>query len=467
MFEGEIWAIPIICISIGVAWLSVTLSRWANGKYLRPTISNWFMWWLFIEIYIGTTYLMVVRDSYEEAIGLFAYPEAIMGAWGFALLGIVLIPLGMNIANWFWNIKPNDIWKRFVNNSQDIIPKYLPMSFHIAFAVLVMITLLVTFVYYQQINIPLIGVFSGQDINTLNLLRSDAGNNFSGKYYRYNLFKTSILTILVLISFFLRHRLFYRYTFWGLLGLRIFVCLADINKAPIVHLLILLLLAWYLEKHRINKRLLFIFGLIVVGIIITMYVFFMGADISNDELFVDTIGGILRRVFVGQGVGVPWSIVYVDRFGFLDGASMPNPAGILPFVYVRYSVELMEMVFPQLISLGIVGSMPTVFWGEMYVNFGTVITLISMVIWGSFLRSMDIYFQTHRANNKILNLVLYVFMITMFQRYVGTSMLGIFIDTDMWISVFVVAVLSYWSRNRKGSGKCLEPPETVTKIYTK
>ena len=449
MFEGEIWAIPIICISICVAWLSVTLSRWANGKYLRPTISNWFMWWLYIYIYIGTTYLMVVRDSYEEAVGLFAYPEAIMGAWGFALSGIVLIPLGMNIANYFWDIKPNDVWRKFVNSPQKIMPRYLPISFHVIFCLLSVITVLVTFLYYQQIDIPIMGVFSGVETKMLAMLRSDATNNFDGKYYAYNLFKGSLLTALVLISFFLRHRGFYRYLFFGLLILRTFTCLAEIQKGPIVQLIILLLLAWYFEKYKINKMVLFIIGMIIVGVIITMYVFFMGADVSDNELFFTTICGILRRVFVGQSVGVEWSIVYVDRFGFLDGASMPNPAGILPFTYVRYSVVLMEMVNPQLLELGIVGSMPTVFWGEIYANFGMFMALISMVVVGALLRTMDIYFQTYSSSNKILNLALYVFMINAFQKYVGTSILGVFIDINIWVIVFVFTVLSYSCRVRR------------------
>ena len=446
MFEGEIWTIPIICISICVAWLSVTLSRWANGKYLRPTISNWFMWWLFIEIYIGTTYLMVIRDSYEEAAGLFTYPEAVIGAWGFALSGIVLIPLGMNIANCFWGIKPNATWQRFVNKSRELIPKYLPMSFHVTFCLLAVITIWVTLLYYQQINIPLMGVVSGDEAKELALLRSDATNNFDGKYYRYNLFKTTILTILLLISFYLRHRRFYYYVFWGLLAIRTFACVADVQKAPIIYLIIFLLMALYFEKHKINRKLMLAIGMLVIGAILTMYVFFMGADISSNELLIITVEGILRRVFVAESVGVEWSIVYVDRFGFLGGATLPNPANILPFEHVRYSVELMEMVFPQLISMGITGSLPTVFWGEMYANFGAVIALISMLVVGAFLRTLDIYCQMSNMSNRMLNVVLYVFFIITLQRYTGTSIMGIFTDLDIWTAVGMIALFSYLCR---------------------
>ena len=68
MFEGEIWVIPILLVSLGGWSLSVMLSTWANGSYFRPTASNWFMWWLFIWILIGPTYLMVIRDEYEDSV---------------------------------------------------------------------------------------------------------------------------------------------------------------------------------------------------------------------------------------------------------------------------------------------------------------------------------------------------------------------------------------------------------------
>ena len=224
MFEGEIWGGLVILISLGAVVISITLSRWANGRYLRPTISNWFMWCLFVYNYIGAVYLMLVRDSYEEAIGLFSYPEAIIGAWGLAVSGIILIPLGMNLANAFWGISPNSIWQKFVFKSRVSTEVNTPRMFHIAFVFLAIITLAVTLLYYQQIDVPLLGVFRGEEAGNLALLRSEAIHGFEGKYYRYNFFKTTVLTILVLISFFLRHNKAYRYAFWGLLGVRIIVC---------------------------------------------------------------------------------------------------------------------------------------------------------------------------------------------------------------------------------------------------
>lgn len=455
MYEGEIWVIPILLVSIGAWALSITLSVWANGSYFRPTASNWFMWWLFVYILLGATYLMVVEDTYEANVGLYNYPDAIMGAWGLSLAAAVLIPLGMNIANLFWRVQPNKLWHRFLANVKNIQEDKLPQKFHFIFAITVAVTVLVSLAYYVQINIPLLGVFDGVQAKDLAVLRSEAGNDFTGKYWRYALFKDKVLSMLVLISFFLRHHGVYRCVFPALLGLRCFVCLADVQKGPIINLLILLMLAYFFEKQRINKKILVSAGVLICGLIITMYYFFMGVDFQKNN----DISGILLRIFVGQGVGVPWSMVWVEQYGYLEGLSLPNPAGMLPFAHCRYAVELMEMVFPDLIYKGIIGSMPTVFYGEIFANFGLCIAIVSMLAMGALLRSIDIYCQSNGGEHMVINMVIYLFLIMEMRKYTGTSIMGIFLDTGLWIPIIILMLLGYVCSRKKGKGNTIGTAE--------
>lgn len=458
MFEGEIWVIPILLVSIGAWALSIMLSVWANGSYFRPTASNWFMWWLFVYILLGATYLMVVEDTYEANVGLYNYPDAIMGAWGLSLAAAVLIPLGMNIANWFWKVQPNKFWHRFLVNVKNIREDKLSHRFHFVFAITVAVTVLVSLAYYMQINIPLLGVFDGAQAKDLAVLRSEAGNDFTGKYWRYALFKDSLLSLLILISFFLRHHGVYRFVFPVLLGLRCFVCLADIQKGPIINLLILLMLAYFFEKQRISKKILVSTGMLICSLIIAMYYFFMGVDFSKDS----DISGILLRIFVGQGVGVPWSMVWVEQYGYLEGLSLPNPANLLPFIHSRYSVELMEMVFPELIYNGIIGSMPTVFYGELFANFGVCVAIVSMLAMGALLRSIDIYCQSYGGGHTIINMVIYLFLITDMRKYTGTSIMGIFLDMGLWIPIIILMLLGYVCSGKKGKGNSIGTAENFT-----
>ncbi len=457
MFEGEIWVIPILMVSLGAWSLSVMLSVWANGSYFRPTASNWFMWWLFVYIFFGATYLMVVEDTYEANVGLYNYPDAIMGAWGLSLAAAVLIPLGMNMANLFLQVQPNKTWHRFLVNVKNIREDKLPQKFHFVFGIMVAVTVLVSLAYYMQINIPLLGVFDGAQAKELAVLRSEAGNDFTGKYWRYALFKDSILSLLVLISFFLRHQGIYRIVFPSLLLLRSFVCLADVQKGPIINLIILLMLALFFEKQRISKKILVSIGVLICGLIITMYAFFMGVDFSQN----DAISGILLRIFVAQGVGVPWSMVWVEQYGYLEGLTLPNPAGMFPFVHCRYAVELMEMVFPQLIYKGIIGSMPTVFYGDIFANFGVCIAILSMLSMGALLRSIDIYCQSNDARHTVINMVIYLFLITFTTKYAGGSVMGIFVDTGLWIPIMIMVLLGYVCPSKKGKVNTIGTSENL------
>ena len=47
-----------------------------------------------------------------------------------------------------------------------------------------------------------------------------------------------------------------------------------------------------------------------------------------------------------------------------------------PWEPYRLTVEVMNIVYPELEAKGVVGSMPTFFWGEMYANFGSLGILV-------------------------------------------------------------------------------------------
>ena len=59
------------------------------------------------------------------------------------------------------------------------------------------------------------------------------------------------------------------------------------------------------------------------------------------------------------------------------GYSFPNPGGLLPFENFPLTVEVSKFMFPEHFAKGIIGSAPTVFWGEMYANFGPIGIVLS------------------------------------------------------------------------------------------
>src|SRR5690606_15701100 len=59
------------------------------------------------------------------------------------------------------------------------------------------------------------------------------------------------------------------------------------------------------------------------------------------------------------------------------------PGQVFPYVPIRFTVEIMNWKFPHLADKGIVGSMPTVFWGEAYANFGPLAIPVVAFVMGA------------------------------------------------------------------------------------
>lgn len=443
MVENEFLSLAVAMISVFSWFCMYRLAKIANGgSFFYPSLSNWFLWWLIVFALIGPTYLMLHRDSYEEAVGLYQYPDAVLAMWIMANLAAFLIPLGMIIANKYWDINAHRLWRSFIDTNIDTEYLAKSKSFKVTFVAVMIVSLFVIAYYYSQIDIPILSVMSGVEANELALLRSDATNNFAGKYYRYRFFMAQVVPILLFVSYFLRKYFFYKTIFVFLLFVRIFTCIANLEKASIVDFIFIFLFARFYEKRQINKKYLAIVAGGIVATIILMYVFFMGADTSNSEMQLLLVEGILRRVFVGQIVGTAWYYEYVEKYGLLLGATLPNPAGIFPFEHHRITVEVMEMVFPDLVRLGIVGSMPTAFWGDGYINWGYSGAIMCMLAWGIILRTIDIYLQgKYAGSGKVLILVAYIFFVGFMKRYTGTSILGLWTDVDFWGSILLFLII--------------------------
>ena len=105
------------------------------------------------------------------------------------------------------------------------------------------------------------------------------------------------------------------------------------------------------------------FGMVLIGL---MYVYFKGSS----SIWVGIQSGI-SRITTGQMSGLYHYLdIIPDQVDYLLGRSLPNPRGIFPWEHYRLTVEVMNIVHKGLAEQGIVGSMPTFFWGEMYANFG-------------------------------------------------------------------------------------------------
>jgi len=439
MVQGIFLSSAILIISLFSVYLSFKLLKAASGNIKIPYISVFFWFKYLIFAYIGSVILNIIPQEYEANLGVYQRKDILFTTWLYTTAGLFFIPLGMFIANLITKYKPNYYTNKFLQNPIIIEKRDKSIIIYILIWVLFLISLFVFFLYLKKINfnIPLLGIFQGLDASKLALLRSEITNNFSGKYYRYALFMKDLPLILLLISYFYKRISFkWKILFMILLFYNIFVSVMDIQKAPLIKLLLLLVLLYFYERNNVDIKKFLKIIFISSILLILMYMFFMG---HKDNSILDILALIFHRVFIGSIIALYWIQLYQEQYGYIYGASFPNPAHIFPFEHINITVELQYFVHPELYDLGIVGSAPTVFIADWFINFGPLMALFSMILFGFIIQILDIYFITKLSKRKdILLSVLYIFLIYYFGRYAESSFIGILFDANLIIPSFMM-----------------------------
>lgn len=218
---------------------------------------------------------------------------------------------------------------------------------------------------------------------SIELLRSQMTNAYGANYHWYRFITRDLLSLACVGAFaqwLITRKIKHFFVFNVGLLCSVFSSLIATEKSPILWLLISLCVAYLIvkKKGRIPPSIVFKILPISVSIIGVLYVFFMGADDFRSGLLT-----AFSRIFTGQIEGLyHYFNIFPNQVGFLNGRSFPNPMGVLPWESYRLTTEVMDIVKPQLRQMGIIGSMPTVFWGEMYANFGYAGVIIPPVFIG-------------------------------------------------------------------------------------
>ena len=256
------------------------------------------------------------------------------------------------------------------------------------------------------------------------------------------MFIKNIPSFLLILTFFMRKigRKFY-WLSCLLFCYNIFVSIMSFEKAPLVNLFVLVLTAYLFSKNMIDKKTVFRVCVISMIVLIIMYAFFM--DYSDKNLF-QLIEAPLQRIFIGQIHPFFYYFLYQEKFGYIYGASFPNPAGIFPFKYRKITEEIYNFAYPKYSQMGIVGSVPTVFYADWFINFGLIMALFSMFLIGLLLQSLDIYFINKLSSKKtVIISTMFIYMINYMSKFTRTSYVGIIFDQTWMVVVFVAISISF------------------------
>lgn len=162
-----------------------------------------------------------------------------------------------------------------------------------------------------------------------------------------------------------------------------------IQKYYLVQLVIYIFICFSIVKeYNINYFKLFLCFIIAVLAISALWVFYVGSTLEDS---VQAPVWVLERIFSANLNGLKYYIDYYNNNPLLLGYSFPNPLHIFPYEPVSLTkiISREYIMTPGQISAGLVGSHPTIYLGEMLVNFGYLGCIVSSVFIGIVLGSIN------------------------------------------------------------------------------
>lgn len=318
--------------------------------------------------------------------------------------------------------------------------------------------ILVLFNYLRQIDQMAIIVAFSDGVNVAKQARSDMGNSFPGRYHWYKLVMHdlgNLLCFTVFAIWLINRRIRDLIIFLVVFSYSVFVAIMATEKGPVAWLLIGLFLVYFLVKNCgvVPFKKLIPFAILIIGCLVVVYILFMGSrDIGSALL------SVFSRSFTGS---ISPAYFYLEYFpehqDYLLGQTFPNPGGLMPYEPYSYTVEVMNWKFPSLVGSGVVGTAPTVFWGEAYANFGPFgIPVVAFII-GCLVALVS--YMVSKIEINPLTIGFLVWLILIFKDLAVTGFSGYFYNVYIIaISLFVFFMLSvrrFIRLRQKRPGKAL------------
>jgi hypothetical protein len=308
------------------------------------------------------------------------------------------------------------------------------------FYLLLFLSIGVLFIYLNKLqHIAVLEAFKGADRFLIAYYRSEMTNNFS-KYHRYALFFNTIIPFLSYIAwaeFIITKKKLWRNLFIVVFLISSFTLIMDTQKAPIIwYIAALASIHWVIKDFKINANTIIKISSVFIIILVVMYSTFVGA-----ELNINTIKNPIQRAFTGQLAPLYWYMeIYPKQIEFVGGKTFPNPRGLLPWEAYRYTVEVSNYVreFNNDFRLNnIVGSSPTAFLGELWVNFGIWLNIILPFYLGVFI--IAIHKQFIKKPISVIGISLMVWLAFHFRGLATSGISNYLFDLEL----YVVLIISY------------------------
>ncbi len=426
----------LLDVTFLIIYFTVPISVWyvlkkSGISLLNLSVPVFVIQTLFLLAYVGYFFLYFKLDEYRVEDGVID-KEVIFQAFSFSAYTLFTFTLGVVFCS--------GVVKANFNLSKLDRVSLVNRKELIWLVVLLVIVALVLALYVSKVSKLAIVVALVDGFSEAKLARSDMSNNFSGKYHWYSLFMHDV-SAFVSYSLFgawfvSKKKLIGVIAFFSFL-LTSFAMIMSTEKAPLVWFFLGVFFTYILcrKKGELSVRRVVPLALIGLAVLLSADVLFMGSS-----EFGSALSSIISRAMTG---GITPSYFYIEFFPdhqeYLQGRSFPNPGQLLPFEPYSMTVEVMNWIHPEHLDMDIVGTAPTVFWAELYANFGAPGVLIAPVVLG-FVLSFFVYFF-NKLKTSPITIAMTVWMMLHYKDLAATGISGFIFDIRLYTLLLIVVVV--------------------------
>jgi oligosaccharide repeat unit polymerase len=246
---------------------------------------------------------------------------------------------------------------------------FLPLFFAFLFSVYSI------FSFTSQIESIAFFVLFSDGVGQSQLARSSMSNDSS--IFGYYSFVFNYILLFVTLSYqklsLTTNNKIYSYLFILSMLASVFTAIMTTEKAPIIWLFFAIYVNYCLIRNnaKLPSKKILIASTFFFFLLVLLHIQFYGYSFDK------SVYAVISRAFSGSIQPLYSYIeIFPQQLDFLYGQSLPNPGGLLPFEPFVLTVEVNNIVNPADVKRGVVGSMPTIYVGEAYANFGIIGVLI-------------------------------------------------------------------------------------------
>lgn len=419
----------VIWLIVPFIWLY--LLKLSGMSILNLSIPSFVVTFILIFQYIGYPVLYFELDDYRAE---FIHDRnLIVVAWLITSITTSLLILGSSLGSQMLNCKNRN--SMFDSKMYDLPGFSIRRLYVLA---IIGISVLMYFVLTIGLdNLALIMAIRGAELTEISVSRSKMGNDFGVGYHWFNFFMRDMLIFISYVFLTLRFQRRSQVSLTAiilLVILIIFSLLMATEKGLFVDYVISMAVLNFVLKNKSQisfGRSFYLFLFAIVATLVGFYMVFMG-----DAGVVAGLSSIVSRAFTGSMQPIYHYLEFFPKHhDWLYGSSFPNPGSILPFKPYNLPVEVMNFVQPNHLELDVVGTMPAIYWGEIYANFGYFGLFFAPVGVGFVL--YVIHYIISKLPNNPLSAALFVWMLMHYKNLSITSVSMFVFDFNLYMILIV------------------------------